>query len=95
MITFNKERIATICKKANIARLYAVGSHVRSDHSEDSDIDLLVAFKITEGLGQYFDTKDAFEKELGRRVDLIEENAVKNSIVNRSLHADKVLIYEA
>ena len=95
MINLNKESIASICQKTNIARLYAVGSSVRHDYCESSDVDLLVAFHTTEGLGQYMNAKEAFEKEFGKKVDLIEETAIKNSIVNRTLNSDKVLIYEA
>ncbi len=91
---FNKERLSSICQETDIARLYAVGSSVREDYSEISDIDLLVAFHTTESLDQYLNAKKAFEKEFGKKVDLIEEAAIKNPIINKTLNSEKVLIYE-
>ncbi len=95
MIVFNKKRLTSICQQARIKRLYAVGSSVRDDHNENSDIDLMVVFQSTEGLDQYFNAKKSFEKEFGKKVDLIEESAVKNSIITKTFNTDKMLLYEA
>jgi len=42
---------------------------------------------------RYFELKMRLEKQLGRRVDIIQDSAVKNPYVRESLNRDKVRIY--
>lgn len=53
------------------------GSFARGDYREDSDVDILVACK--RGIGwKFFDLKDYLESVLGRKVDLVTENSLRN-----------------
>ena len=90
-----KQAIEKICKDLRVKHLDLVGSALRSDFQPDkSDIDLLVEFDGIDRLfDRYFELKIKLEEQLGRQVDVIQESAVKNPYVKKSLNRDKVRIY--
>jgi predicted nucleotidyltransferase len=90
-----KQIIEKICKDLRVKHLDLVGSASRSDFQPDkSDIDLLVEFDgIDKLFDRYFELKIKLEEQLGRHVDVIQEGAVKNPYVKKSLNRDKVRIY--
>lgn len=90
-----KQAIEKICKELRVKHLDLVGSASRSDFQPDeSDIDLLVEFDgIDKLFDRYFELKIKLEEQLGRQVDVIQESAVKNPYVKKSLDRDKVRIY--
>ena len=90
-----KQAIEKICKELRVKRLDLVGSASRSDFQPDeSDIDLLVEFDGIDRLfDRYFELKIKLEEQLGRQMDVIQESAVKNPYVKKSLNRDKVRIY--
>jgi len=90
-----KQVIEKICRDLRVKRLDLVGSASRDDfQSERSDIDVLVEFDGLDRLfDRYFELKIRLEEQLGRQVDVIQESAVKNPYVRRSLNRDKVRIY--
>ena len=75
-----EKKIIEICRALKVKRLDLVGSASRNDYNpKRSDIDLLVEFKGNEHLfDRYFQLKTDLEQSLGRHVDLIQNNAVKN-----------------
>ena len=91
------ERIKKICADLRVKRLDLAGSAARDDFQpERSDIDVLVEFEGVDGLfHRYFELKERLEQELGRQVDVIQDSAVKNPYVRRSLDRDRVPIYES
>jgi predicted nucleotidyltransferase len=94
-IADHKQAIEKICRDLQVKRLELVGSGARDDfRSERSDIDVLVEFDGLDRLfDRYFELKTRLQEQLGRQVDVIENNAVKNPYVRRSLNRDKVRIY--
>jgi hypothetical protein len=91
----HKEVIAKICADLRVRRLDIVGSATRDDFQpERSDIDVLVEFEGLEKLfDRYFELKTRLEQQFGREVDVIQDAAVKNPYVRRSLERDRVRIY--
>jgi len=89
------EVIRKICSDLRVKRLDIVGSAARDDFQpEGSDIDVLVEFEGIDRLfHRYFELKERLEKELGRQVDVIQDSAVKNPYVRKSLDRDRVPIY--
>jgi len=84
------------CRDFSLRRLDLVGSAARKDFAGDSDVDLLVTFDGDTRLFQrYFGLKERLEIIFSRQVDLIEERAVKNPYIRRSLQKDRVKIYGA
>jgi len=87
-----------LCKIHKIKYLYAFGSSVTDRFDYDkSDIDLLVQFEnidILEYFDNYMDFKENLETLLGRPVDLLENQAIRNPIFRRVVDRDKRLVYE-
>jgi len=91
----HKQVIEKICRELRVKRLDLVGSASRGEFQpERSDVDVVVEF---DGLDRLFDRcfelKKRLESQLGREVDVIEDSAVENPYVRKSLNRDKVRIY--
>lgn len=98
LIESNIEKIFQLCKKYKVKTLYAFGSILTSRFKETSDIDLLVDFKKSEiPFSDYADNFFGFmyslEETLGRKIDLVCDDAVRNPYFRRELDATKYLIY--
>ncbi len=81
-----------------MVELYAFGSVLREDFSEDSDIDMLVVFSRDEDANafhQYFEFKESMEALLGRKVDLVCLKAIKNSYFKKEVTNNRELLYAA
>ena len=80
----------------NVEKMYLFGSALNSNFNKKSDIDLLIKFKSIE-LSIYFDNfmdfKERLEKLFGRKVDLVEKQTLRNSILIDSINKSKELIY--
>jgi predicted nucleotidyltransferase len=96
----NLDKIIEACKKMQVHSLYLFGSGAReNDFTKESDLDFLFQFeKDAEGLSiseyDYFDLWFLLEKTTGKKVDLVAEEAVRNSYFKKSMEKDKILIYE-
>jgi uncharacterized protein len=75
--------IAELCRRHGVARLEVFGSATRDADFDPgtSDADFLVTFTAAarNDLGTYLDLKEALETLLGRRVDLLERDAIEAS----------------
>jgi predicted nucleotidyltransferase len=94
-----RQQLTELCRKHRVKRLDAFGSATRADFDErSSDVDLLIEFEdMSPG-----DRADAFlgfltaaEALLGRRVDLLERNAVLNPYLREQIEASRELVYAA
>lgn len=77
--------------------MYLFGSVLTNQFNESSDIDFLVQFNsidLLEYFDNYMDFKEKLEILLGRSVDLMENQAVRNSIFRRVIDRENQLIYE-
>ncbi|WP_029489422.1 nucleotidyltransferase family protein [Ochrovirga pacifica] len=96
MIDKNIKRVKTLCKKHKVEKLYLFGSATNETFSENSDIDFLVKFNISD-LSLYFDNYISFKEKLGkifkRDIDLVEEQTLKNPVLINSINKNKELIY--
>ena len=95
LLEFQKD-IEKICKELSLRRLDLIGSAARGDFDEKSDVDVLVTFAGDEYLfDRYFDLKQRLEKLFNRKVDVIEERALRNPYFKKSIERDRVKIYGA
>jgi predicted nucleotidyltransferase len=88
--------IEEFCRLHNVRSLYAFGSVLTIDFKDSSDIDLLVSFdKVNPAdyFDNYISLKDSLEKALHRKIDLLEEQALKNPVLIRSINKNKKLLY--
>ncbi|WP_445723703.1 nucleotidyltransferase family protein [Flavobacterium sp.] len=92
----NIEDLKKLCIMYNVEKMYLFGSALNANFNMKSDIDLLVKFKSIE-LSKYFDNymdfKERLEKLFGRKVDLVEEQTLRNPILINSINKSKELIY--
>lgn len=96
LIGKNIEKIIELCSRYNVSELYAFGSVLTEHFDDDSDIDLLVDFEKMNVSGyadNYFDFKFALEKIFNRKVDLLENKAIKNPFLKKSIDSSKKIIY--
>ena len=79
-----------------VKRLFAFGSVLTNRFTDKSDIDLVVDFdkeKVDDYFSNFFDLKYVLEKLLGRKVDLLEEQAIRNPYLKEDIDMTKKLIY--
>jgi uncharacterized protein len=65
------------------------GSYARGEQNRNSDIDILVEFEKTIGLG-FVHLADLLEEMLGEKVDLVSRGAIKS---NKWKYVEQDLIY--
>jgi len=91
-----QKEIEEICRELSLRNLDLVGSATRGDFDEKSDVDILVTFAGDEYLfDRYFELKQRLERLFNRKVDIIEERALKNPCFKKSVERDRVKIYGA
>ena len=82
--------VINLCKKYFIIELSIFGSSIRDDFTQNSDVDILVSFdkgsKIT--LFDIIELENEFAKLLGRDVDIVEKESLKNPI-----RKNKILLF--
>jgi predicted nucleotidyltransferase len=96
IIEKNVEDLKKLCILYNVDKMYLFGSALTVNFNNESDIDFLVKFKSID-LSIYFDNflglKENLEKLFGRKVDLIEEQTLRNPILIKSINSSKELVY--
>ena len=96
LIDRNIQQIIALCKKYKVKRLYAFGSILTPKFNDQSDIDLAVDFndqEIPDMFEHFFDFIYELETLLGRKVDLVDQSAIRNSYFQQELNSTKKLIY--
>ena len=90
------DKISDLCNKHKVAKLFVFGSILTGNYNKSSDIDFIVDFRnvgLYEYADNYFDLKTSLEKLLNRQVDLLEDKAIKNPYLRKSIDSSKQLIY--
>lgn len=96
LIDENRDKLMRLCDLYHVEKLYMFGSALNSNFNLKSDIDFLVKFKPID-LAEYFENYINFKENitilLGRRIDLIEQQTLKNPILIDSINKNKELVY--
>jgi predicted nucleotidyltransferase len=90
------DKIVALCERHSVLSLYVFGSVLTPRFNANSDIDFLVHFNtegITDYVNNYFSLKHSLESELGRSVDLVEDQAIRNPIFRHNVDRTKVPLY--
>jgi uncharacterized protein len=97
-IQINVPEVVRILKVHKVKRAYAFGSVCTNDFNQESGVDLLIAFDITEPFEGYTENfwkmEDELQKLLQRNVDLVPEHTLKNPYFIRELEKTKTVLYE-
>lgn len=83
----NINRLNKLCKKYKVSTLYVFGSVVTKEFSVESDIDFIVSFDdvdLQNYADNYYDLKFSLEDLFNRKIDLLEEQAIKKSFFQKS-----------
>jgi len=94
------EEIRELCARHHVKTLTLFGSAARNDFDPDrSDADFLVEFLPSNrvlGLGgDYFTLIAELEHLLGRKVDLVEPDGIRNPYLKKAIYEALVPIYVA
>lgn len=94
-----KYLVRPVAKKYQIDKIYLFGSYARGEATAESDIDVLIETDHKGSLLAYYEILASLEKSFGRKVDLVEHDAMQRD-TSRSgkrfrerVEKDKVLIY--
>ena len=85
LIENNIQKIIDLCKKHKVHKLFVFGSVLTSRFNDNSD--------VSDYFDNFFDFKYALENLFGRKVDLLEEQTIKNPYLKKNVDATKTLIY--
>lgn len=93
----HRNQIVELCDNHKVKELYLFGSVLTDKFNDTSDVDMLIQFsqvELLEYFDNYMDLKENLEKILNRRVDLLENQAIRNPIFRQVLDREKRLFYE-
>lgn len=85
LITSKREEIITIAAKYNAVNIRLFGSVARGDDRPDSDIDFLVDIQKQWSLFDHISLIQDLEDLLGRKVDLIPADSIRDFCRDRIL----------
>lgn len=97
-IPLDVDAIGAVCARFGVARLRIFGSVLTASFDPGrSDVDFLVEFRGDRDnvFHDYFDLGAALEQIVGRDVDLVMANAVKNPFLARSIFDSARDVYTA
>ncbi len=98
LIELNIQHIFELCRLYKVKSLAVFGSILTDRFNEHSDVDLLVDFEPMDHerfdyVSNYFNFRDALELLFNRKVDLIEEKALRNKYFISNINRTKQIIY--
>lgn len=98
-ISISQQALTALCQQYGVAQLYLFGSAAtpRFDPAR-SDVDVLVTLLPTTPLAQgeaLLGLWDALEKLVGRRVDLLTTDSLRNPVLKAEIERTKKLLYDA
>lgn len=100
LIEINIDRIAALCKKYKVAKLWVFGSILTDRFNDSSDVDFSVNFDVETIRKENLDWADIFfgfidelRAVMGRNVDMVCDDEVRNPYFREELDSTKVLIY--
>lgn len=81
------DELARLCSEFGVAELCAFGSVLRDNFTPESDVDLLVTFKVERAVSLFhmLRLQHALEDLIGRRVDLVPKTGLKPLIRDHML----------
>jgi predicted nucleotidyltransferase len=88
--------IERLCIQHKVRTLYAFGSVVSGELTDQRDIDFIVDFEaidLKKYADNYFDLKFSLQDILSRPIDLIEEHAIKNPYFKQAINNKRKLVY--
>jgi predicted nucleotidyltransferase len=95
-VDFKSNEFIALCKSHKVKELYAFGSVVNGNFTEQSDIDLIVEIDESNPINKgklILSLYNKFEKLFNKKVDLLTSNSIRNPYLKESIDNTKKLIY--
>ena len=98
MLIINKHiyEIEKLCLENKVKSLYLFGSALNEAFNSQSDIDLVVDFnniEIADYADNYYNLKFGLQSIFNRKIDLLEQKAIKNPYFLQQINLEKKLVY--
>ncbi len=96
LINKHKIELEKACLKFNINELYVFGSILTEKFNDKSDIDFIVSISSSDPIEyaeNYFEFKFELERIFQKKIDLLEQKAIKNKTFEKIVNQQKVLLY--
>ncbi|CAD6491841.1 MAG: Nucleotidyltransferase domain protein [Candidatus Argoarchaeum ethanivorans] len=87
-----REKILNALKQNDVKRASLFGSVVRGELTDESDIDILVEFKVRKSLLDLVSLKLELEEMLKRKVDVLTYNSLHPLLKDRILREQEVIL---
>ena len=88
--------IEALCRSHFVERLYVFGSVLTERFNRSSDLDFIVAFQNdlpVSHFHNYFNFRRNLELLFSRKIDLMEEQPIRNPVFRQEVESTKQLIY--
>jgi len=96
LINKHQKELTAACSANNVDELYAFGSVLTDKFDAESDIDFIVSILSTDPIEyaeSYFELKFELERIFKRKIDLLEQKAIKNKVFENLVNKQKMLVY--
>jgi predicted nucleotidyltransferase len=94
MLKAEQDKIINICRENDVSMIGIFGSTARGEATESSDIDLIIKLSKPKSLLALVKLERHLSEALGKKVDLLTEDAISPYLKDRILKELRV-IYEA
>lgn len=96
LIDKHRIEVENACSTFKVNELYAFGSVLTNTLSPESDIDFIVSIMANDPIEyaeNYFDLKFELERIFKRKIDLLEQKAIRNKVFENYINKQKMLVY--
>ena len=93
-LPFDVNKLIELCQQNDVRQIGVFGSVARGEADEQSDIDLVVSFSRRISLLKMVALERQISDALGRKVDLLTEDAI-SSYLRERIKRDLQVLYEA
>jgi predicted nucleotidyltransferase len=91
------DKLIQFCQRWKIIEMGLFGSILRDDFNKESDVDVLVSFASGSSwtLFDFVEMQEELEALLGRKVDIVEREALRNPYRRKEILRTLELVYAA
>jgi predicted nucleotidyltransferase len=96
LIKKHRKELDRACLSFQVDELYAFGSVLTDKFNSESDIDFIVSIVSNDPIEyaeNYFELKFELERIFKRKIDLLEQKAIRNKTFERFVNKQKILVY--
>lgn len=95
-VDFRSKEFIALCQMHQVKELYAFGSVVNGNFTDESDIDLLVEIDESNPIRKgklLLSLYNKFEQLFNKKIDLLTPNSIRNPILEDYIGSSKKLVY--